>query len=94
MNYIKAIKNAEITIHNGETVEVSDASMPLAEFNASKSMHIKGDDETTIIPYHAVVSVTVTTQTESVTKADPYGCEDTAEECVIDQSKMCESCLG
>lgn len=55
------------------------ASNALAEFEAYKTMHIpQTNGGTLLIPFHAVAMITVTTENSEVTKADPYGCEDTS----------------
>lgn len=88
ITYKKALKSIEVKTLGGTTVSVSDtvdeakASIALAEFEAFKTMHIKtGDGETTMIPFHAVDSIVVTTtKSDDITKADPYCKEEEASE--------------
>ena len=83
ITYKKALKELEIKTLGGTTVSVADtttepkASAPLAEFEAFKTMHIQtGEGETTMIPFHAVDSIVVTvSQSEDITKDDPYCAE-------------------
>lgn len=80
ITYKKALKSIEITTLGGTTVSVADtadapiASNALAEFEAYKTMHIAtGENETTLIPFHAVDSIVVTvSQSDNITKDDPY----------------------
>ena len=86
--YKKALKSIEIKTLGGTTVSVADtvtepkASAPLAEFEAFKTMHIiSGVGEMTLIPFHAVDSIVVTTTaSEDITKADPYCVEESGNE--------------
>lgn len=88
ITYKKALKSIEVKTLGGTTVSVSDtvdeakASMALAEFNVMKTMHIiTGENEVTMIPFHAVDSIVVTSQaSDDITKADPYCKEDEASE--------------
>lgn len=83
ITYKKALKSIAVKTLGGTTVSVSDtatepkASAPLAEFEAFKTMHIQtGDGEITMIPFHAVDSIVVTvTQSDDITKDDPYCAE-------------------
>lgn len=83
ITYKKALKSIEIKTLGGTTVTVEDtasapiASNALAEFASFKTMHIvTGEGETTLIPFHAVDSIVVTvSQSDDITKADPY-CEE------------------
>ena len=78
--YKKALKTIVIKTLGGTTVTVADtaadpkASNALAEFEMCKTMHIvTGEDEMTLIPFHAVDSIVVTTtQSENITREDPY----------------------
>lgn len=83
--YNKPLKTIAIKTLGGTEIEVSDAvgkpyaSNALSEFARFQTMHIvvEGDtDGTLLIPFHAVDSIFVSTETEEVTKADPYGCEE------------------
>lgn len=86
ITYKKMLKSIEIKTLGGTEVSVADtadeaiASMALAEFMAGKTMHIKtGENETTLIPFHAVDSIVVTSQSsDDIEKADPY-CEEASE---------------
>ena len=59
-------------------------------------MHVPTDEGTTIVPYHAVMAVEVTTKTESASRPNPYYCEGSSGSKVgkIDESKACDSCTG
>lgn len=86
ITYKKALKTIAVKTLGGTTVTVADtttdpkASNALAEFEAFRTMHIvTGNGEITMIPFHAVDSIVVTTaQSEDITKADPY-CEESGE---------------
>lgn len=79
--YTKALKSITVTTVSGQTVTAADtatapiASNALAEFEAFQTMHIKGEDNTTLVPFHAVDSIVVTESSAEVTKGDPYGCD-------------------
>lgn len=83
ITYKKALKSIEIKTLGGTEVSVADtatdpkASNALAEFEAFKTMHIvTGENETTLIPFHAVDSIVVTTSSsDDITKDDPYCAE-------------------
>ena len=82
ITYKKALKSIAVKTLGGTTVSVSDtaadpkASNVLAEFEAFKTMHVvTGANEVTLIPFHAVDSIVVTSaQSDNITKEDPY-CE-------------------
>lgn len=86
ITYKKALKSIAIKTLGGTTVSVADtatdpkASNALAEFENFKTMHVvTGANEVTLIPFHAVDSIVVTTsQSSDITKADPY-CEESGE---------------
>lgn len=86
--YKKALKTIVVKTLGGTTVTVSDtvtegkASAPLAEFEAYKTMHIQtGVNEVTVIPFHAVDSIVVTSAPSAdITKADPYCAEEQSAE--------------
>ena len=83
ITYKKALKSIAVKTLGGTTVSVADtatdpkASNALAEFEAFKTMHIvTGANETTLIPFHAVDSIVVTTTASGdITKDDPYCAE-------------------
>ena len=83
ITYKKALKSIAVKTLGGTTVSVADtatdpkASNALAEFEAFKTMHIvTGEGEVTMIPFHAVDSIVVTvTQSDNITKDDPYCAE-------------------
>lgn len=85
--YKKVLKTLVIKTIGGTTVTVADtateakASAVLAEFESFKTLHVKtGDSEMTLIPFHAVDSIVVTSeQSEDITKADPYCAEESSE---------------
>lgn len=71
---VKTIGGATITA--SDTVDAPIASNALAEFEAFQTMHIKGEDKVTEVPFHAVDNIEVTvTASEEQTRNDPYGCE-------------------
>ena len=78
--YTKALKSIVITTVGGATINAADtatdpiASNALAEFEAFQTMHIKGEENVTLVPFHAVDNIVVTENTAQVEKADPYGC--------------------
>lgn len=88
ITYKKALKTLAIKTLGGTTVNVADtateakASSALAEFEAFKTMHVQtGEGEVTLIPFHAVDSIVVTTAaSEDITKADPYCVESQSDE--------------
>ena len=79
--YTKALKSIAITTVGGATINAADtatepiASNALAEFEAFRTMHIKGEENVTLVPFHAVDNIVVTESTAQVEKADPYGCD-------------------
>lgn len=84
--YNKALKTIVVKTIGGTTVNAADttaeaiASNALAEFEMFKTMHIKtGENELTLVPFHAVDNIKVTTSTSEVEKADAYGCEEEAD---------------
>lgn len=83
--YTKALKSITVTTVGGQTVSAADtatapiASNALAEFEAFHTMHIPGENNETLIPFHAVDNIVVTKSTASVTKDDPYGCDESGE---------------
>lgn len=86
ITYKKPLKTISVKIHGiDQAVEVSDtvdaalATNALAEFEKGYKMHLKGADSETIVPYHAVEAITVTSAlSDAITKADPY-CEEGSE---------------
>ena len=80
--YKKPLKSITVKTLGGTTVTVADtaekpyASDALRDFEAFGIMHIKGEENTTLIPFHAVDSIVVTDSTADVEKADAYGCEE------------------
>ena len=83
ITYKKALKSIAVKTLGGTTVSVADtatdpkASNALAEFEAFKTMHIvTGANEMTLVPFHAVDSIVVTTSSsDNITKDDPYCAE-------------------
>lgn len=83
ITYKKALKTIAVKTLGGTTVTVADtatdpkASNALAEFEAFKTMHIvTGNGEITMIPFHAVDSIVVTSAaSDDITKSDPYCAE-------------------
>lgn len=87
ITYKKALKTLAIKTLGGTTVNVADtvsdpkASNALAEFEGFKTMHVvTGEGQVTLIPFHAVDSIVVTTAaSDDITKADPYCAEEQGE---------------
>lgn len=83
ITYKKALKTIQVKVHGienaievADTVDASNASNALAEFEKGYKMHLITANGTVIVPYHAVEAVTVTiAASDTITKADPY-CED------------------
>ena len=83
ITYKKALKSIAVKTLGGTTVSVADtatdpkASNALAEFEAFKTMHIvTGENEMTLVPFHAVDSIVVTSSSsDDITKDDPYCAE-------------------
>lgn len=81
--YTKSLKTLTITLVSGgdpitvaDTASVPAASQALAQFLDYKTMTIPGENNgICYIPFHAVVSVCVTTSTQSSAKPDTYGCD-------------------
>lgn len=78
----KPLKSIVVTTIGGGTVNAADtvsapaASVALSEFEAFKTMHIKGENDVTLVPFHAVDRIVVTTtQSSDIPAKDPYGCE-------------------
>ena len=80
ITYTKVLKTLAIKTLGGTEITVADtaadpkASDALAEFEAFHTMHVRTADGVTIIPFHAVDSIEVTSTTGQATKGDPYGC--------------------
>ena len=79
MNYNKPTKTIEIRTKSSFSVSDPTASMALSEFEAKDTMGIP-----TLIPFHAVDHIEVTTEVKSATRPDPYGCEEEG------SNKVCE----
>ena len=85
--YNKKLKTLEIHLMlDGEPITIADtadddeATRALNEFKKYGTMHYEVTGSpfpaTNAIPYHAVQYIKVTETDASVTKADPYGCEE------------------
>lgn len=79
----KGLKTIEVHTIGGATITAADtakkgiASNALSEFDMGKTMHIDtGENETTLVPFHAVDHIVVTTSKTEVERPDPYGCEE------------------
>lgn len=82
VKFKKGLKTITVKTIGGTTITASDtvdapvASNALAEFEAFATMHIKGENKVTEVPFHAVDNIEVTTaESEEQTRPDPYGCE-------------------
>ena len=86
ITYKKVLKTIQVKVHGienaievADTVSAPSATAALAEFESGRKMHLVTDDGTTIVPYHAVEAVFVTSaESDSITKSDPY-CPDNTE---------------
>ena len=80
--YKKVLRNAKFTTLMGTEKTVADtatdfiATQALAEFDGKKTIKIKGENDTTLIPFHAVKKVERGISTEDATKADAYCAEE------------------
>ena len=85
--YKKPLKTIKVKVHGvtdpitvADTVSAPNATAAIAEFDKGWKMHLVGQNKTTVVPYHAVEYVEVTTAlSDSITKADPYCPEDESE---------------
>lgn len=84
ITYKKALKTINVYIHGiddpvtvADTATASNASNAYAEFENGYKMHlVTGEGQQTVVPYHAVVKVEVTTAPSAdITKNDPYCAE-------------------
>lgn len=79
--YKKSQKSIVVKTIGGATINASDtATAPIASdaisaFEAFQIMHIKGENNMTLVPFHAVDNIVVTETKEDATKPDAYGCE-------------------
>ena len=80
ITYTKVLKTLAIKTLGGTEVTVADtaadpkASDALSEFENFQTMHVRTAEGVTIIPFHAIDSIEVTSTTGQATKGDPYGC--------------------
>ena len=94
--YTKALKSIVVKTIGGNTVNASDtasepiASNALAEFEAFRTMHIKGEGTVTLVPFHAVDVIEVTQTQSEASRPDPYGCEDESSETEGESSETVE----
>ncbi len=84
ITYKKALKTINVYIHGiedpvtvADTTTASNASAAYAEFEKGFKMHlITGEGQETVVPYHAVVKVEVTTAPSAdITRDDPFCAE-------------------
>lgn len=84
ITYKKALKTINVYIHGindpvtvADTVSAPNASNAYAEFEAGYKMHlVTGEGKQTVVPYHAVIKVEVTTAaSENITRNDPFCAE-------------------
>lgn len=71
--YTKTTIELSITLHGVDdpiTVSGDEAWGVLASIEQGNTLHIPADGAELIVPYHAVIAVTVTKSTEEVTKED------------------------
>lgn len=84
--YTKVLKTIVVKTVGGTTINAADtatdpiASDALSQFEAFKTMNIRTANGVTLVPFHAVDNIAVTTSTSSVTRPDPYGCDENADE--------------
>lgn len=83
--YKKALRNAKFTTLMNTEKTVADttsefiATQALAEFDGKKTIKIKGENDTTLIPFHAVKKVESGITSADATKSDAYCDEDGGE---------------
>lgn len=82
ITYKKALKTAVFTLHDGSTVTAADTvdeakgSMALGMYDAKDVIVVEGENDVTKFDFAQVVKVVITTsQSEDITKADPYCAE-------------------
>ena len=92
----KGLKSIVVKTIGGETINASDtatapiASDALRDFEGFGIMHIKGEDNLTLVPFHAVDNIVVTSAQSEVSRPDPYGCEDESSETENEPSETVE----
>ena len=94
--YNKPLKEVEITTLGGteatatDTASVREGSDAIAEVSAKKTVHADGK----LIPFHAIDHADVTKDITSVTRPDPYGCEDSESVGIVCDAKVCNSIIS
>ena len=79
--YTKPLKSIEVKTGGGSTINAADtedapiASNALAEFEAHMTMHIKGEEGETLVPFDAVDTIEVTVSSAEVERPDAYCAE-------------------
>lgn len=74
----KINKSITIYLHNGDTYEVADgengslATAALYDFNNKDIVKVVGDDMETLIPFHSILKVEVTTSEEETEVEDTF----------------------
>lgn len=94
--YTKKLKTLNVHLMlDSEVVTIADttaddmATRALNEFKKYDTMHYVADGATNAIPYHAVQYIEVTEVDGSVTKSDPYGCDEDADTITITFDTTC-----
>ena len=83
--YNKPLKTIVVKTIGGATINAADtatdpiASDALRDFEAFQTMHIRKSGGYTLVPFHAVDNIEVTTSTTEVTREDAYCKEETPE---------------
>lgn len=90
--YNKKLKTLGVHLMlNGQLISVADtatddaATRALNEFKAYGTMHVKesaghGEEYIEAYPYSTIQYIVVTEEETEISKADPYGCEETSED--------------
>ena len=79
--YNKPLKSIVVKTLGGTTINAADtatdpiASDALRDFEKFQTMHIRKEGGYTLVPFHAVDTIEVTSTSTEVTKADAY-CEE------------------
>lgn len=96
MKYQKMLKTVVFTLHDKSEVTVADtaekqlASSALAQFEAEKAVKVVGEDNTTLIPYHAIIKAVITeTQTE-IEKGEDAFCNAVECDCKQEETPASE----
>ena len=98
----KPLKSIVVTTLGGNTFNAADtadapiASDALRDFEAYGIMHIKGQSNETLIPFHAVDRVVVAKTMEDRADKNPYGCtaQGGGSEGKVCSAQVCKDSVG